>query len=398
MGDAEIIPIGTRGRPGRGTGKAPSSAARSLAGPAKKQAPKPAAKPAQQAAPEPPSDVEEPQAETPVAEQPPLLEAVGEPARPEAIDAERLAVRTREREPRGGIPPADLMHAFGVAARELFGEEWEVQLARFLAFLRRRLTGEYVVDEYGFDAEITQRFFMASLRPLAQKWFRIEVRGLENIPADGGALVVSNHSGTVPVDGLMTMVTIHDHTGRFLRPLGADLVFRMPVVSSLARKGGATLACSEDAERMLLGGELVGVWPEGFKGIGKPYAQRYKLQRFGRGGFVSAALRTGVPIVPLAVVGAEEIYPLVGNIPSLARLLGVPYIPITPTFPLLGPLGLVPLPSKWLMEFGEPIRTDEFDAGAADDPMLVFNVTDQVRETIQQTLYSLLMERESVFR
>jgi len=105
-----------------------------------------------------------------------------------------------------------------------------------------------------------------------------------------------------------------------------------------------------------------------------------------------------VPIVPLSVVGAEEIYPLVGNIPGLARALGVPYLPITPFFPLLGPLGLVPLPSKWLLEFGEPIRTDEFEPGSADDPMLVFDVTDQVRETIQSTLYSLLMQRESVFR
>ena len=234
---------------------------------------------------------------------------------------------------------------------------------------------------------------MAALRPIAQQWFRIEVRGIDNIPTEGGALVVSNHSGTIPVDGLMTMVSIHDHTGRHLRALGADLVFKMPIVSTLARKGGATLACNEDAERMLRGGELVGVWPEGFKGIGKPYSQRYKLQRFGRGGFVSAALRTGVPIVPLAVVGAEEIYPLVGNIPALARLLGVPYIPITPLFPLLGPLGLVPLPSKWLLEFGEPIRTDDYEPGAAEDPMLVFDVTDQVRETIQQTLYSLLMQR-----
>ncbi|GAA4130003.1 lysophospholipid acyltransferase family protein [Nocardioides fonticola] len=423
MGDAEIIPIGTRGRPGRGTGKAPSSAARSLAPggaarPARKAAApqksqKPAARPA--ADPVDPVDsgdpVQQPGSVEPTtasAEQrepgpasAPLLEAVGSPAPgPSHAGAagERPPVLTTEREPRGGIPTADLLHAFQVAARELFGEEWEVQLARFLAFLRRRITGDYEVDEYGFDAEVTQRFFMAALRPLAQKWFRIEVRGIENIPTDGGALVVSNHSGTIPVDGVMTMVTIHDHTGRFLRPLGADLVFRMPVVSTLARKGGATLACNEDAERMLTGGELVGVWPEGFKGIGKPYSQRYKLQRFGRGGFVSAAIRTGVPIIPLSVVGAEEIYPLVGNIPSLARLLGVPYIPITPTFPLLGPLGLVPLPSKWLMEFGEPIRTDEFDAGAADDPMLVFNVTDQVRETIQQTLYKLLMDRESVFR
>ena len=281
----------------------------------------------------------------------------------------------------------------------MFGDQWEPKLAQLLALLRRRLTGDYEVDEYGFDAEITEKFMLALLRPIAEKWFRVEVRGIENIPAEGGALIVSNHSGTVPVDALMTMVTVHDHTGRFLRALGADLVFRMPLVGELARRGGATLACNEDAERMLSNGELVGVWPEGFKGIGKPFSQRYKLQRFGRGGFVSAALRTGVPIVPLSVVGAEEIYPLVGNVPSLARLLGVPYVPITPLFPWLGPLGMVPLPSKWLLEFGEPIRTDELDGGAAaDDPMLVFNVTDQVRETIQQTLYNLLMKRDSVWR
>jgi 1-acyl-sn-glycerol-3-phosphate acyltransferase len=291
----------------------------------------------------------------------------------------------------------DWLAAFTRAAKELFGESWEHRLAEFLAFLRRRVTGDYVVDEYGFDPEITEKFLIAALRPIKEKWFRVDVRGVENIPATGGALVVSNHSGTIPVDGLMTMVSIHDHTGRFLRPLGADLVFKLPVVSSMARRGGATLACTEDAERMLRGGELVGVWPEGFKGIGKPYSERYKLQRFGRGGFVSAAIRTGVPIIPTSVVGAEEIFPLVGNIPSLARLLGVPYIPITPFFPWLGPLGLVPLPSKWLIEFGEPIRTDEYDPSAADDPMLVFNVTDQVRESIQQTLYALLMQRSSVF-
>jgi 1-acyl-sn-glycerol-3-phosphate acyltransferase len=303
------------------------------------------------------------------------------------------------REPRlpGGIPVGDWAQALTAAAREVFGERWEERAAETLAFLRRRLTGDYEVDEYGFDLEVTERFLLAAIRPLKEKWFRVEVRGAENIPATGGALVVSNHSGTVPVDGLMTMVSVHDATGRNLRPLGADLVFALPFVGELARKAGATLACHEDAQRMLSDGELVGVWPEGFKGIGKPYSERYKLQRFGRGGFVAAALRTGVPIVPLSVVGAEEIYPLVGNVPSLARLLGVPYIPITPFFPLLGPLGLVPLPSKWMLEFGEPIRTDDFDDGAADDPMLVFNVTDQVRETIQQTLYNLLMKRDSVF-
>lgn len=396
MPDAEVIPLGTRGRPGRGTGSTkPSSAARSLAGSSKKPAP-------QTRTDESPDEAVEatPGAETPTAEAP---EAPGTSAEdlagqePPAPTELPRADSVLDREPQGGIPVGDWLAAFTQAAREVFGESWEPRLADFLAFLRRRVTGDYAVDEYGFDPEVTERFFLSAIRPIKEKWFRVEVRGIENIPTDGGALVVSNHSGTIPVDGLMTMVSVHDHTGRNLRPLGADLVFRLPIVGELARKGGATLACNEDAQRMLSGGELVGVWPEGFKGIGKPYSERYKLQRFGRGGFVSAAIRTGVPIVPCSVVGAEEIYPLVGNVPALARLLGVPYIPITPFFPLLGPLGLVPLPSKWLIEFGEPIRTDSYDGGAADDPMLVFNVTDQVRETIQQTLYTLLMQRRSVF-
>jgi 1-acyl-sn-glycerol-3-phosphate acyltransferase len=395
MPDAEVIPLGTRGRPGRGTGSAkPSSAARGLAGGARKPAPARRARDDEGGA----TDAQSPP--VPVDEQPEVREESDERAEVETPAAGTTPPRAEavtEREPTDGIPVGDWLAAFGQAAREVFGESWEPRLAEFLAFLRRRVTGEYSVDEYGFDAEVTERFFLSAIRPIKEKWFRVEVRGAENIPAEGGALLVSNHSGTIPVDGLMTMVSVHDHTGRHLRPLGADLVFRLPVVGELARKGGATLACNEDAQRMLSGGELVGVWPEGFKGIGKPYSERYKLQRFGRGGFVSAAIRTGVPIVPCSVVGAEEIYPLVGNVPALARLLGIPYIPITPFFPLLGPLGLVPLPSKWLIEFGEPIRTDSYDGGAADDPMLVFNVTDQVRETIQQTLYTLLMQRRSVF-
>ena len=400
--DAKVIPIGTGGRPGRGSGSArPSSAARNLAPAAKKpaarKAPKPAAtkKAAAKKTAENPSAKASRKASAKAAETPPV-HAAPEPSASEA-PREQPSTGQTTAEPRTGIPVGDWLSALQGAALEVFGDDWERRLAELMAFVRRRLEGDYEVDDYGFDRELTERFFMAALRPVAEKWFRLEVRGLENIPAEGGALVVSNHSGTVPLDGLMTMLTVHDHAGRFLRPLGADLVFKLPVVSSLARKGGATLACVEDAERMLSGGDLVGVWPEGFKGIGKPFSERYKLQRFGRGGFVSAALRTGVPIIPLSVVGAEEIYPLVGNVPSLARLLGVPYIPITPFFPWLGPLGLVPLPSKWILEFGEPIRTDSYDAAEAEDPMLVFNVTDQVRETIQHTLFDLLRDRDGVF-
>ncbi|KQX66336.1 hypothetical protein ASD06_07465 [Angustibacter sp. Root456] len=270
-------------------------------------------------------------------------------------------------------------------------------VASALAFLRRRLAGDYVVDEFGFDADLTEALLPA-LRPLYRNWFRVEVRGIENIPASGGALVVANHSGTIALDSLMTQLAVHDEhpAHRNLRMLGADLVFATPFVGSIARKTGSTLAANPDAERLLSSGEVVGVWPEGFKGIGKPFSERYKLQRFGRGGFVSAALQTGAPIVPCSIVGAEEIYPVLGNFKTLARLLGLPYLPMTPTFPWLGLLGLVPLPSKWIIEFGTPIETAAHQE-SADDPMLVFNLTDQVRETIQQTLYALLMQRRSVF-
>ncbi|MFF3288426.1 lysophospholipid acyltransferase family protein [Streptomyces sp. NPDC003023] len=279
------------------------------------------------------------------------------------------------------------------------GSGWDRRIAGGLAFLRRRITGDYEVDEFGYDAELTDQVLMSMLRPMYQKYFRVEVKGIENIPSEGGALVVANHSGTLPLDGLMMQVAVHDNhpAGRHLRLLAADLVFMLPVVNELARKAGHTLACAEDAERLLQRGEVVGVMPEGFKGIGKPFGERYKLQRFGRGGFVSTALRAGAPIVPCSIVGAEEIYPMIGNAKTLARLLGFPYFPITPTFPWLGPLGAVPLPTKWTIQFGEPIATDGYPPEAAEDPMLMFNLTDQVREQIQHTLYKLLVQRRSVF-
>nr|WP_304438627.1 MULTISPECIES: lysophospholipid acyltransferase family protein [unclassified Aeromicrobium] len=295
-----------------------------------------------------------------------------------------------------GLPVEDIVLAVAQAAQRVLGSDWEHRLALAFAALRKRLTGDFEVDEFGFDPQLTE-ILIAAVEPLAETWFRLEVRGAENIPTDGGALLVANHSGTVPLDGVMTGYAVKKYSGRDLRPLGADLVFALPFVGQMARRAGATLACTQDAERLLGTGEIAGVWPEGFKGIGKPFAERYKLQRFGRGGFVSSALRAQVPIVPVSIVGAEEIYPLVGNVPSLARLLGLPYLPVTPFFPLLGPLGMIPLPSKWIIEFGEPIRTDAYEPDAADDPMLLFNVTDQVRETIQQTLYRLLVDRGNAF-
>ncbi|MFE5211293.1 lysophospholipid acyltransferase family protein [Streptomyces sp. NPDC056600] len=292
--------------------------------------------------------------------------------------------------PRGGAGGQDPSHGGGGLER---------RLAKGLAFLRRRVTGEYEVDDFGYDAELTDEVLMAMLRPLYEKYFRVEVKGIENIPAEGGALIVANHSGTIPLDALMMQVAVHEKhpAGRHLRLLAADLVFTLPVVNEIARKLGHTLACAEDAAELLGRGELVGVMPEGFKGIGKPFGERYKLQRFGRGGFVSTALRARAPIIPCSVVGAEETYPMVGNARTVARLLGLPYFPLTPTFPWLGPLGALPLPTKWTIQFGEPIPTDGYAPEAADDPMLMFNLTDQVREEIQHTLYKLLVRRRSIF-
>ncbi|MDH6278953.1 lysophospholipid acyltransferase family protein [Prescottella agglutinans] len=273
------------------------------------------------------------------------------------------------------------------------------QVTGVAGFLRRRIAGDYEVDEFGYDPHFADGVFLPALRPLFEKWFRVEVRGVENIPAQGGALIVANHAGVVPIDALMTSVAVHDHhpQHRALRMLAADLAFEMPVIGNIARKAGHTLACHPDAERLLRGGEVAAVFPEGYKGIGKPFSERYKLQRFGRGGFVSAAMRAGAPIIPCSIVGSEEIYPKIGDIAPLARLLDMPYFPVTPLFPHLGPLGLVPLPSKWYIEFGTPIVTDTYDAAEADDPMVLFEVTDHVRETIQQTLYRLLAQRRNVF-
>ncbi|MET9558672.1 lysophospholipid acyltransferase family protein [Streptomyces sp. NPDC006645] len=377
MADAKVIPFGEEPRSRRaakraqGRGKSPASPS-SAAAPAPSQPQSPS--------PSPSSSGPGPG--------PHSLASV--PDQPDGVEDRMGAEETgaggvSEPRPETAPPPGD--------------SPWDRRIAEGLAFLRRRVTGDYEVDEFGYDKELTDQVLMSLIRPLYENYFRVEVKGIENIPSDGGALVVSNHSGTLPLDGLMMQVAVHDNhpAGRHLRLLAADLVFMLPVVNELARKAGHTLACAEDAERLLQRGEIVGVMPEGFKGLGKPFGERYKLQRFGRGGFVSTALRHGVPIVPCSIVGAEEIYPMIGNSKTLARLLGFPYFPITPTFPWLGPLGALPLPTKWTIQFGEPIPTDGYPPEAAEDPMLMFNLTDQVREQIQHTLYKLLVQRRSVF-
>jgi 1-acyl-sn-glycerol-3-phosphate acyltransferase len=289
--------------------------------------------------------------------------------------------------------------AAGTPTAEETPNELAVRIAAVAEFIRKRMTGDYTVDEFGFDPHLNNAIFLPLLRLLFQTWFRVEVSGVENLPESGAALVVANHAGVLPFDGLMTAVAVHDNhpTHRDLRLLAADMVFDLPMVGQAARKAGHTMACTSDAHRLLAAGELTAVFPEGYKGLGKPFKDRYKLQRFGRGGFVAAALRTKAPIVPCSIVGSEEIYPMIGDVKLLARLLGLPYFPIILLFPLAGPLGLVPLPSKWHIQFGEPIETADYDDSAADDPMVTFELTDQVRETIQQTLYQLLANRRNTF-
>ncbi len=271
------------------------------------------------------------------------------------------------------------------------------EIDELLAFLRRRVTGEYEVDEFGFDPELTETILAPLARLFHKRYFRVEWRGLEHIPRDGAALLVSNHAGTIPMDAVIMKFGLLDQVERHVRLLAADLVFRLPFVGELARKSGNTLACDEDALRLLERGELLGVFPEGYKGVGKLFKDRYKLQRFGRGGFIELGLRAGAPIVPVAIVGSEEIYPLISHARPLARMLKLPYFPVTPLFPWLGPLGMLPLPTKWTIEFRPPIATDGLGEEAWQDSLLVFEMTDRVRDEIQQTLNRNLGARRSLF-
>ncbi len=276
---------------------------------------------------------------------------------------------------------------------------WRQRLAAAAEFARRRAAGDYEVDESGFDPDFNSNIVMPAARALYRRWFRVRMQGLENVPGSGAALIVANHSGVLPIDAVMLQAGIFDEhpRHRHLRLLGADLVYAMPVLSVLARKSGHVPADPAEAGHLLRSGELVGVFPEGFKGIGKPFSERYRLQRFGRGGFAVTAMRARVPIIPCAIVGAEEIYPMIGNSEPIARLLGLPYFPVTPLFPWLGPLGAVPLPSNWIIEFCDPVPTDGFTAGQQDDPDTVSELADKVKDTIQRKLDELLAERGPAF-
>ncbi len=262
--------------------------------------------------------------------------------------------------------------------------------------LRRREHAEHV-DDFGYDPA-----YDARARPLFDflysRYFRAECRGIANVPNEGRCMLVANHSGTIPFDGpMLKMAALREHPAkRDVRWLAEDFVFHFPFLGSFETRIGAVRACQENAERLLRQETLLAVFPEGTKGIGKLFKERYKLQRFGRGGFVRLALRTRAPIVPVAIVGGEETNPMLLRLESVAKPLGIPYVPVTPTFPLLGPLGLLPAPTKWKMIFGEPIGVAEHGPESENDELLVARISERVRGAIQEMLDGALRERKSV--
>jgi 1-acyl-sn-glycerol-3-phosphate acyltransferase len=263
----------------------------------------------------------------------------------------------------------------------------------------RRLQGEYSEDEWGFDEEFAEAVFPL-FDFLYEVWWRVAAEGATNVPSHGRALLVSNHAGSLfPFDGSMiAMALMKTHPlPRWPRFMVLDWAFALPFISTLMRRVGGIPASPYNARRVLEQDETVMVFPEGIKGTGKPFSERYRLQRFGRGGFVEVALRTGAPIVPIAVVGSEEIYPKLGESRTLARATGAPFVPLTPTFPWFGLLGLIPLPSRWRIEFCAPIDLSEYPPEAADDPRVVFDLSEEVRDTIQSKLYENLIKRGSAF-
>jgi len=287
-----------------------------------------------------------------------------------------------------------------LTGREVIDMNRVMGLAQF-AYRQQQLARRgpnYTVDEFGFDPEWTEAL-LPLFGVLYREYWRIETTGIENVPATGRAMLVANHAGVLPWDGTMikTAVFMAHPQPRHVRALVASLFMGMPILSWFLRRTGQTVGHPDDTKRLLERDQLVLVFPEGVRGTGKHYEDRYKLRRFGRGGFISTAIRASAPIIPVSVVGAEEIYPMIGDLSGVAKLFGLPYFPVTPFWPWLGPLGLIPLPSKWRIQFHPAIHVEENPPDSADDQNLVMALSDQVRDTIQQGVYDNLKLRRGVF-
>jgi 1-acyl-sn-glycerol-3-phosphate acyltransferase len=287
-----------------------------------------------------------------------------------------------------------------LTGRELIDMNRVMEVVQFVYQQRElaRRGPNYVVDDFGFDPQWTESF-IAVFRSLYRDYWRVETTGVEHVPATGRALLVANHAGVLPWDGTMikTAVFTEHSRPRHVRALVASQFMGMPVMSWFLRRTGQAVGHPDDTRRLLERDELVLVFPEGTRGTGKAFRDRYRLRRFGRGGFVATAIRARAPIIPISVVGSEEIYPMFGDLKPVAKLLGLPYFPVTPFWPWLGPLGMIPLPSKWRIQFHPPVDVSELPPGAADDQHLVMALSDQVRETIQRGIYDNLKLRRGVF-
>ena len=254
------------------------------------------------------------------------------------------------------------------------------------------------VDEWG-RSERVRSLVRRIYGPVYSSWFRVEWEGIDKIPAAGGALLVGNHAGAIPSDAPVIMHGIETELGRPVYGL-ADYLFRgLPVVGTLWSRAGGVPARPDNAYRLLHDQKkLALVFPEGEKGPSKPYAQRYRLQRFGRGGFVEIAMRAGVPVVPIAVVGSEETMPLLWQIPQLARALRVPYFPVTANMVLMGPLGLaVPFPAKFRLRVLDPVTFDAEPGQERYPKSEVLEESERIRESMQHALDDMLRRRRSIW-
>lgn len=309
---------------------------------------------------------------------------------------EELESRLRAAEATSRVPENLLVEMTRLFAQGVGGISWD-RVARVLAAAHFSFHSEET-DEFGYDAKFTE-----TIRPFLEfmyaVWWRVETTGIERVPGTGPTLVVANHSGVLPWDGPMINVALrHEHPARRnCRMLALDMFALLPFLAPMLARSGAIRANPENAIRILERGELAGVFPEGVKGVGKPFKDRYKLARFGRGGFIRIALRTGATIVPTAVVGAEEIHPNLAQANFIGRPFGLPYFPLTPTFPWLGLLGTIPLPTKWSIDFGEPLDLSRYPKDAADDPILVNRLSEQVRRQIQTMIDGRLARRRSIW-
>jgi 1-acyl-sn-glycerol-3-phosphate acyltransferase len=254
------------------------------------------------------------------------------------------------------------------------------------------------VDEWG-RSERTRALARAIYEPIYSKWFRVEWEGLEKIPTEGGALLVANHAGAIPSDAPVIMHGIEKELQRPVYGL-ADYFFRtVPVVGTLWARSGGVSARPANAYRLLKEQhQLALVFPEGTKGPSKSFTDRYQLRRFGRGGFVEIAMRAGVPVIPIAVIGSEEAMPVLFRLPAVAKALGLPYFPVTANLLAMGPLGVVmPFPAKMKLRVLDPVT---FDVPADQERYSKSRIMDEaegIRTKLQEAVYDMLRDRRSVW-